>query len=85
MWRSGGWKLIQYLPGKLDDALLRVPETQGELYNLDADPLELINLYDEPAHVARREQMTRELLMHLAVAWTKYPLRQPALPQDTKP
>jgi arylsulfatase A-like enzyme len=73
MWRSGGWKLIQYLPNALDDALLRVPQTKGELYNLEADPLETDNLYDKPTCSTRREQMTRELLMHLAVTWTKYP------------
>ena len=73
MWRRNGWKLIQYLPGCVHDASLRVTETEGELYELRADPLEMHNLYDDPEHFALRGQMTRELLMHLAVAWTKYP------------
>ena len=73
MWRRDGWKLILYLPDTIHGAALRVAETAGELYDLRSDPLEMHDLYGEPEHLVRREQMTRELLMHLAVAWTKCP------------
>jgi arylsulfatase A-like enzyme len=75
MWRTRDWKLITYLPGVVADAGARVHEARGELYDLRADPNEYENLYDDPGHLSVRERLTRELLMHLASAWAKYPFR----------
>ncbi len=75
MWRDQGWKLILSLPGVADGAQLRLDEVRGELYDLRADPHEFTNHYDVPEQLARRERMTRVLLMHLASAWARFPGR----------
>ena len=74
-WRSDGWKLIVYMDGDLEGAFSRVGEASGELYNLDADPEEWTNLWNIQEYAPRREQLLRELLMHLAVASARYPQR----------
>ena len=66
MWRNPEWKLILYLDENGDEA-------KGELYNLKDDPLEAENLFQCLETAGIREQMTRELLMHLAVSWMNYP------------
>jgi len=73
MWRTRDWKLITYLPGDAADATSRVGEAMGELYDLRADPLEVVNLYEDPGHLSVRERLTGELLLHLASAWSRYP------------
>jgi arylsulfatase A-like enzyme len=74
MWRTREWKLVLYLPGQLQHAPGNLWTTRGELYHLAEDPYEAKNLYDDPAHLGTREAMTRDLLMHLACAWAKYPM-----------
>ncbi len=61
------------LPGPLQDADARLDELIGELYHLKEDPGEWRNLYDDERWTAIREQVTAELLMHLVVAWTRWP------------
>lgn len=73
MWRKRDWKLILSLPGPLDDADSRLNELKGELYHLKEDPGEWFNLYRDERFMAIREQMTSELLMHLAIMWTRGP------------
>ncbi|WP_284645913.1 sulfatase family protein [Paenibacillus silviterrae] len=73
MWRKKEWKLILYLPGHLKDAITRLNELQGELYHLTDDPAEWTNLFDQESYAKIREQMTAELLMHLACTWTRGP------------
>ncbi len=73
MWRTRDWKLILHLPGEISDASLRLADVQGELYDLRNDPHEWTNLYDDSQHLATRERLTRDMLMHLACAWAKYP------------
>lgn len=77
MWRTKEWKLILHIPGNINDAMNRINETRGELYNLKADPGEWTNLYGETDYFGIRESMTRQLLMHLACVWARYPW-QPA-------
>lgn len=74
MWRKKDWKLILYLPGPLTEAVWKVDQTQGELYNLAEDPHEWNNLYDDHQYAKIREQMKTELFMHLASAWAKGPV-----------
>ena len=73
MWRTDEWKLILHLPGKLGEAFQHYDRLAGELYHLPQDPLELHNLYAEPAHAAIRERLTAEALMHVMCALGKYP------------
>lgn len=73
MWRTAQWKLIIHQQGSLGDAPLRPEDITGELYHLEADPVELNNLYEDPNHRDRRESMTLELLMHLAQTHARYP------------
>lgn len=73
LWRTPQWKLILYLTGDLPGAMARVDQVRGELYHLEEDPNEWTNLYGEPAYLAKREELTCQLLMHLACAWAAYP------------
>ena len=52
MVRSTDWKYVHYT----------FDEDFGELYDLAADPDELVNLFADPAHRDRVEEMRRELL-----------------------
>lgn len=74
MWRTKEWKLILYIEGAVRDAGARVQHTKGELYDLAADPGEWVNLYEAEEHAGIREMLKTELLMHLAVAWSKGPV-----------
>jgi hypothetical protein len=73
MWRTKEWKLILHLPGDAVDADLRVDTVQGELYDLQNDPHEWDNCYDDPDCLLIRESLTRDLLIHLAAVCAKYP------------
>lgn len=61
MFRTGDWKLVLWHG---EPATSRPGE--GELYNLADDPDELENLYDRPAHRAKRRAMKRHLMDVLA-------------------
>jgi arylsulfatase A-like enzyme len=73
MWRTKEWKLILYQVGKVTDATSRVDEVHGELYDLTSDPQEWCNLYEVDQFKTVRETLTRQLLMHLASVWARYP------------
>jgi arylsulfatase A-like enzyme len=75
MWRSKNWKLILDLPGEAIDVDLRLADAQGELYDLRHDPEEWSNIYHNPDYLEIRESMTRDMLLHLASVWAKYPVR----------
>lgn len=70
MWRTAEYKLITFREGSVLD------ETQpkGELYDLENDPKELHNLFDNPEYMSVRLTMTEALLSHIAAAVTKGPM-----------
>ncbi len=68
MWRNKDWKLILYYEGNIRESRQNPSVVHGELYHLATDPGEMLNLYREEKHAERREQMTRELLFHVARA-----------------
>ncbi len=72
-WRTPKWKLILHLPGKAADAVLRLDEAIGELYDLRADPGELHNRYDDSASRDVRDTMMKQLCLHVATAFARYP------------
>jgi hypothetical protein len=76
MWRTSDWKLILYQLGNVTDAMSRVDHVGGELYDLQKDPHEWNNVYAADQYRPVRELLTRQLLMHLASAWARFP-RQP--------
>lgn len=73
MYRTEEWKLILHIPGHLGEAFGKYDQISGELYNLRRDPLELHNLYDDSRHVSVREDLTRQLLMHVMCSLGKFP------------
>ena len=79
MWRRDGFKLILHLARSSGDALMRLDDMTGELYDLTADPNEWDNRYDDDSLRDRRETMTRELLFHLACVHATYPQHQSQL------
>lgn len=73
MWRTKEWKLIIHQQGSLGDAMLRPEDITGELYDLEKDPVELVNRYDDPELRDLREQLTLQLLMHRSNAAARFP------------
>ena len=73
MWRTKEWKLVLYLPGEFRHLDRRLDEYHGELYDLAADPGELHNRYDDRDLLSVRERLTRQLLLHMTVAWSRFP------------
>lgn len=73
MWRTPEWKLILYLPGEFRNLEARLDEFQGELYQIREDPLECNNLYDDDECLVVREKLTRQLLLHMTIAWSRFP------------
>jgi len=54
-----GWVCTIYRPGTSHDG------TEGELYDLADDPLQQVNLWDDPARRPRRAELVADLLDHL--------------------
>jgi arylsulfatase A-like enzyme len=72
MWRTEKAKLILYsFKAKAGGGR----EYAGELYDLENDPGERTNLYDNPDYLLLRESMTRDLLMRILEASRQYPHR----------
>ncbi|MEY4174931.1 MAG: hypothetical protein RI900_2096 [Actinomycetota bacterium] len=53
-----GWVCTTYQPGFSHDG------SEGELYRLDDDPLQRVNLWDDPAHAAVRSDLLADLWDH---------------------
>jgi arylsulfatase A-like enzyme len=70
MWRTPKWKLILFMDKPLNEAKLLPEEAKGELYDLEADPHEWKNLYDNKEFAEVREKMKSALLMHLVCSWS---------------
>lgn len=85
MWRTGDWKLILSVREPLAQARFK-GRFHGELYHLTEDPVELVNRFADPACRDRREQMTQNLLFHLACQNAAWPRRTTdvALPASNK-
>jgi len=65
-----GWVCTAYLPGTVHDG------SEGELYDLAADPLQQVNLWDDPARRALRDDLLDDL-------WAAQPPpRQPRRPLE---
>jgi hypothetical protein len=62
MWREGRHKLNVYHDPSAGGAGV----TEGELYDLEEDPLEMNNLWSDPVHTSTREPLTERLLNWLA-------------------
>jgi len=74
MWRKKDWKFILFIPGRMDGTVGQSGLVKGELYNLEDDPHEWKNLYDNEKSAAVREQWKNELTMYLACVWARSPL-----------
>ena len=67
-----GWVCTAYQPGFSHDG------TEGELYRLDDDPLQRVNLWDDPAHAAVRSDLLADLWDHQPPM--QHPLRRVEAP-----
>ncbi len=67
MWRTHAHKVIlTFKKDRLASRDLSVSDViSGEYYDLQADPKEWHNLYDQPAHRDARERMSLDLIAHL--------------------
>jgi hypothetical protein len=54
-----GWICTTYRPGTVHDG------TEGELYDLEHDPLQLVNLWSDPARRGIRDDLIGDLADHL--------------------
>jgi arylsulfatase A-like enzyme len=54
-----GWTCTMYAPGTLHDG------SEGELYNVTNDPLQHVNLWNDPAYTAIRQDLCDDLIRHL--------------------
>lgn len=75
--RKGDWRLVWYPRDMFAEAY---PEGFGQLYNLREDPWELHNLYFEPAHRARVEELRADLLDWLVTTTRPVTTHGAALP-----
>ena len=69
MWRTDRYKLILYRKGTVNDDT----PPEGELYDLESDPHEWYNLFDDPAHADTVRRLTIDMVTHLATAYAKAP------------
>ena len=56
-----GWVCTTYQPGHSHDG------TEGELYRIDDDPLQRVNLFDDPAYAGVRSDLVADLRDHQPV------------------
>jgi arylsulfatase A-like enzyme len=67
-----GWVCTTYRPGTVHDG------TEGELYDLAADPLQQVNLWDDPARRSIRDDLVGDLADHLVerttTRWAQAPV-----------
>lgn len=74
MWRTNKWKLILFSNMPLKDDKTPTGSFRGELYDLENDPNEWKNLYNIQKYQKMREQLKTELLEHLAISFTGFPV-----------
>ncbi len=66
-----GWVATACLPGSVHDG------TEGELYDLENDPLQEKNLWDDPARTSLRSELLADMWDHLPAAREQRPVDAP--------
>lgn len=74
MWRTKNWKLILFIDKSLSKASFSKEQMKGELYDLQNEPHEWENLYDNNQYREIREQLKTELLEKLAITFSGFPM-----------
>jgi len=74
MWRTKKWKLILFSDQPSEKAKSSGEPMKGELYDLENDPNEWKNLYNSKKHQEIREQLKTQLLEHIAVTFSGFPV-----------
>lgn len=69
MWRNSRYKLIVYVQGNIAENR----PASGELYDLENDPHEWRNVFDDPDYAEIRFRMLMEMTAHMAVSFAKAP------------
>ena len=68
---ADGKKCVQYLP------TFTYEGTEGELYDLEEDPTERVNLWDDPAYQGIKKEMQDAIRMNLYRLPWRHPLPEP--------
>lgn len=74
MWRTKKWKLILFSDVPFRESLYSGKPMKGELYDLEKDPHEWNNLFNEKKYIQIREQLKIELLEHIAITFSGFPV-----------
>ncbi len=78
--RKGKWRLVYYPPAMFAKDY---PNGFGELYDLEADPWEMTNLYFDPKHAAQVRELERDLVDWL-ITTTRPTTAHPLKPYESK-
>jgi arylsulfatase A-like enzyme len=80
MWRTDKFKLILHFPCDAKEAVDNFDNAVGELYDLQNDPLEVNNLYDDIKYQQIKDKLIRQLLLNTMSVSCRFPFPYSTMP-----